>query len=113
MDNKQKSLRTVLCAFLLVGLLAPAASAYDSVAPAGTYLYDSDGNDVASPDAYLHARSVRIEGAGEPQDLFCAADGRLIVADTGRDRVLILSADGEPEGEISALTMPDGSTRRA
>ncbi len=110
MDNKQKSLRTVLCAFLLVGLLAPAASAYDSVAPAGTYLYDSDGNDVASPDAYLHARSVRIEGAGEPQDLFCAADGRLIVADTGRDRVLILSADGEPEGEISALTMPDGST---
>ncbi|MBQ0042060.1 MAG: NHL repeat-containing protein [Lachnospiraceae bacterium] len=64
--------------------------------PYDTYNYDYRENIVKTPAAYVPAGSVTglSSGAGdfkEPEDMCIAPDGKLYVADTGNNRIVVLS----------------------
>lgn len=66
--------------------------------PYENYTYGSDGQSYPEPQAYLPQSAIRGEtlGAGAlnaPSDLFTAPDGRIYVADTGNNRILVLTEE--------------------
>ena len=107
--NWKRTLGLVLAA----GFLAfHGQAAQASAMPYDTYSYDWWGEDVLQPHAYLYAESFADSWAGaemkNPQDMFFK-DGLLYIADTGNNRILILTKEGEYADEITeGLSAPQG-----
>ena len=83
-----------------------------SVMPYDTYCYDWWAEDVLQPHAYLYTESFESAGLGTelktPQDMFFR-DGLLYIADTGNDRILVVTEQGEVVEEITeGLSGPQG-----
>jgi DNA-binding beta-propeller fold protein YncE len=105
----------LLALWLALGCLAPA-SADGPIIPG--YLINSDGQRVPAPAAYIHAGAIGGERQAcgpfsSPQDLFWdARTGNLLVADTGNNRVIVLSGDGrlllEIGGQAAGFNAPQG-----
>lgn len=79
-----------------------------------SYVYDDWGKSRPAPTAYravceLDGRQLGTTPLNGPQDLFVAADGRIYVADTGNDRVLILDDQLHFVREIRTIDSPDGN----
>ena len=77
-----------------------------------SYNYNDYGESVPSPDAYLVTQILTGEliGSGSlenPQDLFVANDNKIYVADTGNNRILILSPELKLIKEITQLNNTD------
>lgn len=72
--------------------------------PYDTYCYDWWGEDVLQPHAYLYAESYEGSRFGTelktPQDLFFR-DGLIYIADTGNNRILVITEQGEFVEEIA------------
>lgn len=97
-----KHIRRVLCAALLLCVLAPSALA-DLDLPYDTYTYDYWGDIRFTPAAYVPLSSV--DGAGlqwqgeslgafsSPQDLCRSPGGSFYLADTGNNRIVVMSGD--------------------
>ncbi|PLT46472.1 hypothetical protein B8V81_4903 [Paenibacillus pasadenensis] len=89
-------------ALLAAGLPAsPAAAAI----PYEGYARSAGYGDVHSQNGYVYAESLdgyELESGPfkEPQDLFAAPDGTLYVADTGNNRIVHLSREGELLGQF-------------
>jgi len=102
---------------LAAGLLHPAASRAGS--PYEGYIYNANGSSVHSINGYLYERSLSGFGQPEgayrtPQDLFITQDDALYLADTGNNRILVLTPEGDvvrsigdPEGK-GKLNGPKG-----
>ncbi len=93
-------------------LLSQGEETYATVMPYDTYSYDWWGEDVLQPHAYLYVESFTGADFGmdlkTPQDLFFK-DGLLYIADTGNDRILIITEQGEYVDEITGgLSGPQG-----
>ena len=63
------------------------------------YIFTYDGEKVEEPQAYVYKRLIRGENFGigsfnNPQDVFCATDGSLYVADTDNNRVIKIYNNG-------------------
>lgn len=120
-----RSVKTKI-ALLALGLILCAlpisAAAYSDGQTNACYTYDKDGKDVRIPEAYRFRESAALRSADgtaadEPQDLYVDAAGRLYIADTGNDRVLVYDAQFRPvsvidtiefAGERSTLNRPEG-----
>jgi hypothetical protein len=99
-----KHIQRVLIAALLMCMLAPSAYA-DLDLPYDTYTYDYWGNVRFTPAAYVPLKSVggaELMFGGEcigafvnPQDICRSPGGSLYLADTGNNRVVVLSEDME------------------
>ncbi|MGG4034740.1 YIP1 family protein [Paenibacillus cisolokensis] len=84
--------RTIAILFamaILIGLAAPAHAGSDS------YTYNYWGDAVPSPVPYTLLRTIDGESLGvgplsNPQDLYVGPDGRVYIADTGNNRIVIL-----------------------
>ena len=81
---------------LVLSLLASPAAAEREI----SWVYDRDGKALPAPVSYIYDRSI--EGLytpagsfGSPTDLFLDHEGYLWVADTGNDRILQLTQDGD------------------
>ena len=85
---------------LLLGCAASAAGFPGASTGAWkSYVYDSYGTPVASPDGYTPVKQYRGEGQWAltaPADLFAGPDGKLYVADTKNNRIVILDRDLNP-----------------
>ncbi|HIW73206.1 MAG TPA: YIP1 family protein [Firmicutes bacterium] len=94
-------MRKTICLLALLGCLAVSAAAS---APYSNYAYDADGETVPAPSACDLYAVVDAESLGtplnEPSDLF-VRDGKVYVADTGNNRILIL------DGGFSLLGVVD------
>ena len=90
---KRISIVASLAALLLAGQ-APTASAASNV-PYDTYTYSYDGRPLQSPHAYVPEKrmsggSLGTTALAQPEDLFIDSGGRVYIADTGNNRILVL-----------------------
>lgn len=95
-------MKTVLCLLLLVCLLPADALANDTL-PYDCYNYDHWNNILYTPAPYVPDGSI--SGTGlvwngsplgafrSPQDLCVSPDGKLYIADTGNNRVVVVDGD--------------------
>ena len=94
-----KRFLTIIITILMI-LLEPATVYAEVTLPYDTYIYDNKGDVVHTPAAYMPLRTVsgRELSCGSfknPQDMFIANDGTIYVADTGSNRIIVLSKDIE------------------
>lgn len=90
-------------AVLMAALPAAAAGPYEN------YTYDQTGEMWAEPQAYYAERIVLGSELGVgafsgPGDVFVAPDGRVFIADTGNDRIVILKKDLSAERVLDGFT---------
>lgn len=97
---------TFLLALLLLGATSARA---DSGASDESYLITPDGRRIPAPLGYVFAARIG-GGFSDPQDLFVdSASGRIYVADSGNNRVVVMEGSGRVIQEISAgLKSPEG-----
>ncbi|WP_308634604.1 YIP1 family protein [Paenibacillus silvisoli] len=103
---------------LLTGICAPAAFASGD----DSYNYSYWGEAVPAPDPYRADRAVYgedlgIEPMSGPQDLYVSGAGRVYIADTGNNRIIVLNqklqverviAGFEDGGKSDAFKQPEG-----
>ena len=93
----------VLFIFILSNQISYAAIPYYN------YSYDFTGNPVPGPAGYIPERVVKGQDMGcgalkNPMDLFVAHDGRIFIADTGNNRIIILNKYFKFIREISVFS---------
>lgn len=109
MKGNQRLFIVLLC--LCLAFCVPV-----SAAPYSNYVYDYySGKPVAEPDAYepervITAETIGTETLSSPQDLFVAEDGRIYLADSGNNRILILDSEWNLLKTIAAFTDEQGDT---
>ncbi|MBR6807227.1 MAG: YIP1 family protein [Clostridia bacterium] len=91
-----KKLRNVLLIGLVLLTILPVLAG--AVAPYKTYTYSPEGELLNSPNAYVPNINIDAEymGLGDvpfsaPKDLFVAPDGRIYIADSGNNRIIVLT----------------------
>lgn len=111
---------SLLFSLLVVGLGLALPAAADTV-PYSTYTYSYAGDYQASPHAFVPVTSYSsFEGTGalkSPEDIVTDSRGRVLVADSGNNRVLVLDEEyqflteltGYPSGDGETLAMNDPS----
>lgn len=93
-----------------LSLLVPlSAGAYSEMQSFGNYTYDKNRTAVAIPDAYVHSRTVALAcdqgiAAKNPQDMYVAPDGRIVIADTDNNRILVLDENYRFLSAVSEIT---------
>lgn len=80
------------------------------------YQYNQRGEAVAAPAGYicervLYGEDLGVDSLSSPQDLAVDSQGRLYIADTGNNRVVVLQNDLSLEQIIDRVTLPDGETQ--
>jgi tetratricopeptide (TPR) repeat protein len=90
---------------MVISVNLPVAAVYIGK----SYNYNDYGESVPSPDAYLPVQVLAGDGIGAgslntPQDLYVANDGKIYIADTGNNRILIVSPEWKLIKEITQLT---------
>ncbi len=94
----------LLCCFFSQNVFASNDLAYDG------YNYDAYGISTPSPEGYEPYFRLRGEGLpcgafNSPEDVFYADDGNIYIADTGNNRIVILSSGFEFVGTLSSITI--------
>ena len=98
-----------LILFVIVFLSADGSMAYaNSNVPYHTYNYDYWEDIFYTPAAYIPNGSISGTDIGvgflsNPQDIFVAEDGRLYIADTGNNRIIILDSQLKLERVIDSF----------
>jgi DNA-binding beta-propeller fold protein YncE len=93
-----KKLFGYLTIVLALILSASTTAAANSSLPYETYNFDYWEYIYYTPAAYvpdssLSGKDIGVGSLSNPQDLFAAADGKIYIADTGNNRILILNTD--------------------
>ncbi|BCJ94540.1 hypothetical protein acsn021_21090 [Anaerocolumna cellulosilytica] len=96
--KKYKKLYGYLTFVLALILSASTTVSADSALPYETYNFDYWEYVYYTPAAYVPESSLSgidlgVGSLSNPQDLFVAADGKIYIADTGNNRILILNSD--------------------
>ena len=105
----------ILCCILMIPVLSVPAGASSEV-PYQTYTFDRWGNATPAPNGYLPTRSIGGAQLGcgnfsNAADMFYSrALGRIFIADSGNNRILILREDFTLETELSELTRDSGES---
>ena len=90
--------KSLFLTVLLVLALSVSVLADSTFAPYNSYLYDEKGEPVEVPHSYRPTGYVTGDAWGvgpmnAPEDMLVAEDGRVYIADTGNNRVLIVQPD--------------------
>ncbi len=106
--RKIKTYGIVLC--LAVTMFTGTDMKVEAQSNFNSYTYDEWDGSVAAPASYqpVMAKNGLEIGAGHmntPQDFFMDKDGRLYVADTGNNRILILDQDLELLDSMETVRM--------
>lgn len=115
MKQSAKILILALCLVLLVSASAVPADASSEV-PYQTYTFDKWGNATPAPNGYLPTRSIGGAQLGcgnfsNASDMFYSkALGRVFIADSGNNRILILREDFTLESELNELIREGGES---
>lgn len=114
-------LKSVCVIFLVVCILTVTAFAEENLSYNG-YNYDAYGASTPSPEGYepilrINGEDIECGAFNSPQDIFCAENGEIYVADTGNNRIVVLDSQFEflrvidsieIEGVTEALEAPNG-----
>ncbi len=94
-----KRFLTIMIAALIF-LIEPMAAYAQATVPYDTYIFNNKGDVVHTPAAYIPSGTISGKGLScgpfnAPQDMFIAEDGTMYVADTGNNRIVVLSSETE------------------
>lgn len=104
-----------LAAAFIVAAQTVVASA-DTTLPYDSYNYDYRENIVYTPAPYTPDRSVsgltiKVGGFNNPQDIYTAEDGRVYIADTNNNRIVVMNREMTKAIEvIDSFVTDDGSS---
>ncbi|MDR2504917.1 MAG: gluconolactonase, partial [Oscillospiraceae bacterium] len=109
--------RIILIISALLILLPSVCAASSANVPYQSYTYDYRKNVILTPHPYLPQSNVSGETLGisafrKANDLAVANDGRLFVADTGNNRVVVVSADFKRAEYIIDTIMNGGVSQK-
>lgn len=107
----KKLLCTVMCAGLFTAFLTFTASAQGNF---NTYTYSNTGDIVFSPDLYdvenvISGSDMGVGSLDVPADMCVDGGGRLYIADTGNNSIVIYDTALKKARRLSEFKMPDGS----
>lgn len=107
---KKRFFRAVAWCVVFAACLAPQVSAF---VPYDNYIYNSDGDLKNEPQAYvvstvLDGAAMAADTLSGPSDVCQGPDGRIYVADTGNNRVVILDKDFQLVDQIRTFGTGDG-----
>ncbi|MCQ2506292.1 MAG: NHL repeat-containing protein [Lachnospiraceae bacterium] len=102
-----------LALLLLLSLVLETGVASAGTVPYDTYNYDYWENIVLTPAAYIPAGSISGSTVGttgfmNPQDISVGDDGRIYVADSGNNRIVVIAADHKSLDRVIEGVMIDG-----
>lgn len=111
MKRIQSALLIVLALIMLGSALTVGVSASSAYQ---TYTYSIDGTALYSPDAYnaemtVDASAMGVEKLNNPGDMVTDDEGRVYIANTGNNEILILSRYYKLEGKISTFINDKGN----
>lgn len=94
----KRFLTIIIAAFIF--LMEPMAVHAQATVPYDTYIFNSKGDVVHTPAAYIPSGTIRGKelpcgSFNAPQDMFIAEGGTMYVADTGNNRIVVLSSETE------------------
>ena len=105
-----KKLISVLLIVLALSMIVPAAMIGASASSAyQTYTYSIEGTALYSPDAYsaeisLTSKAMKLDLAlNKPNDIVSDVDGKIYIADSGNNRIVILNRHYEADGEMTGF----------
>ena len=95
-------------AVIAVALVLPLLAGPVQAAPYASYTYNSWGEPVPAPQAYIPEKTVNLADLGlgkfrDPQDIFVADDNHVYILDTGNNRLVCLNANWSLHREISSF----------
>ncbi|QHW33751.1 hypothetical protein GZH47_25090 [Paenibacillus rhizovicinus] len=113
----KRTIAALLLVIFLISQFAPVAAASGD-----SYTYSYWGDAVPAPDPYVAARVVygadlNIGGLSSPQDMYISRTGKVYIADTGNNRMIVLNkalqverviAGFEHEGKQDTFNQPEG-----
>lgn len=115
--QKKRYLFLFIALMLLIAQISQTAVAYASV-PYETYTYDSWGEFMLSPHAYvpktvINAKSLGLTGEklASPNDIVTDKQGNVYIADTGNKRILVLDGNYQLLRKIDGFTDGEGTER--
>lgn len=99
-----KLIKLIFISALLTSIITVNVSA----AVTDTYVYNKDGETEPAPSPAQMTYSIRGEDLGigsfnEPQDLCFSASGKLYIADTKNNRIVIINGVGEPTQNVKIV----------
>lgn len=111
--KKTNSLLSILFALIFAFSCVLSCSAEQNT-KTNTYTYSNTGDIIFSPDIYdvqsvIYGDNFGIGQFVTPEDFMLGSDGNLYIADTGNNRVVIVSADGKSATVLKEFILPDGS----
>lgn len=111
MKRIQSALLIVLALIMLGSALTVGVSASSAYQ---TYTYSIDGTALYSPDAYnaemtVDASAMGVEKLNNPGDMVTDDEGRVYIANTGNNEIIILSRYYKLEGTISTFINDKGN----
>lgn len=97
--------RVAACLMAITLTLSLTANAME---PYSNYTYDSNEKLWLEPQAYYADHVILGSALGigdfkEPSDVFVAGDGRIYIADSGNNRIVVLKSDGTADIEIKSF----------
>lgn len=117
MMQKKRCLFLAIALMLVTAQISQTTAAYASV-PYETYTYDSWGEFMLSPHAYvpktvINAKSLGLTGEklAAPNDIVTDKQGNIYIADTGNKRILVLDGNYRLLRIIGAFTDGEGAKR--
>lgn len=103
------------CGIVLAALMSLGAVSAQAAAPYETYSYSYEGDVQISPNAFTPEVKIAQFGEGEvfaePADMIVDSRNRVIVADKGNNRIVILDENFELLHIIDGYTDEDGSAQ--
>ncbi len=102
-------LRTALFAVALMAALSFTCFADTTFAPYNSYIYNEEKTAVSTPNSflpegYLTGEDWGVGAMNAPEDMMTADDGRMIIADTGNNRIIIVDKGLSEARAISEFT---------
>lgn len=109
----KRKIMVLVVAWML--LLSFSASADTMFAPYNSYLYNVKKDTVYVPNGYLASTTVngetlKVGAMSSPEDMMVAGNGKIYVADTGNNRILILKGDLSDAQSLSVFTNESGDS---
>jgi len=106
--------RKTLYILLLISAFVFGSLPTKAQEPFFSYTYDYWGEPVPAPHAFLPTNRIDgftlgIDHFDNPRDLFAADDGRLFIADTGNNRIVVLGNDLRSAEILKNFETPDGT----
>ncbi len=107
-----KNKRIKLLFLLVIALLSICGSENSNASPYRSYNYDFWGKASSAPEPYVVDKIIDLNTyVSDLRDLYISGDGTIWVADSGRNRIVVVNQDGEVLDIIDSFVSENGQEK--